>query len=419
MADALRVGEKGTERAFRPRGLDPYNAPERRAFARIHPGGIRFVLAPRSLFFVLVFAAASASGTASAFVPPCGQVIDGPFVLDGDLGPCPTGEALIVVGPGGSVDLNGFTVSCATAASDGILLDGEGAELSGGQVTGCDDGVVLAGAGGHTVRDVSSFLNFGDGFQVDSHDNVLIDDVAEDNAGDGFHVDGDENLLKRNDAIDNGDDGFDVFGILNKLTQSFAADNTDDGYDFTGHGNEIHKSEASANDDNGYEIVGSFNLLGQDSAFSNGDDGFEIAGMSNQVRKCLSQENGDDGFDLDFFAFAAKLSQNEALGNVDDGFVGNGLENEYRRNRAFDNGDDGMEFDVDAFLSRVVKNVTEGNGENGIEVSGTSLTVLRNRSFDNDVTTVGGFDLFDANADCDDNSWRQNRFGTANQACVQ
>ncbi|MGH6900978.1 MAG: hypothetical protein ACREJ5_31230, partial [Geminicoccaceae bacterium] len=87
-----------------------------------------------------------------ALAVECGEIVTGSARLDRDL-ICTADPALTV--DGGLLDLNGFTVVCdhdPTLEGVGVLLDGSGARLRGGAVTGCFLAVHVAGEGGHTVR---------------------------------------------------------------------------------------------------------------------------------------------------------------------------------------------------------------------------------------------------------------------------
>ena len=55
------------------------------------------------------------------------------------------------------------------------------------------------------------------------------------------------------------------------------------------------------------------------------------------------------------------------------------------------------------------------NGDVGIKVDAraTSNRIMSNKAFGN-----GSFDLEDDNLNCDDNTWKSNQFGTANQPCI-
>ncbi len=127
----------------------------------------------------------------------CGDIITRPSKLTGNLtcvGDAGPG-ALIVMGPGGKLNLNGFTVDCNNDAdatdTDGIRLTGMKALVHSGTVTDCRNGVVVIGSGKHHIASITSELNSLAGFFI------------------GQNIDG--NKLNANTAQQNGNDGFLVF----------------------------------------------------------------------------------------------------------------------------------------------------------------------------------------------------------------
>ena len=73
----------------------------------------------------------------------CGDVITTSTSLTGDLN-CVTDPALTVEGPG-KLNLREFTVSCTDSANSGIVMTGTRATVQNGTVTGCEEGVLVAG----------------------------------------------------------------------------------------------------------------------------------------------------------------------------------------------------------------------------------------------------------------------------------
>lgn len=108
----------------------------------------------------------------------------------GDTGPA----ALTVMGPGGKLNLNGFTVDCNNdddaVDTNGILLTGSKARAFSGTVTDCTNGVVLNGTGRHHVAGITSEDNSGDGFllTMDSDGNNLNGNTAQRNGNAGFQA---------------------------------------------------------------------------------------------------------------------------------------------------------------------------------------------------------------------------------------
>ena len=123
-----------------------------------------------------------------------------------------------------------------------------------------------------------------------------------------------------------------------------------------------------------------------------------------------------------------RSSQNVIQGNLatENSFLGiqiiGGSENKVVNNLVTNNGDVvlgglGIWLLGGTALNEVHANIVIGNSEvsNGIEVGlgSTQNNVAGNTALGN------GFDMEDANPNCDDNRWRGNRFDTANQSCIQ
>jgi hypothetical protein len=69
----------------------------------------------------------------------------GSFELTASLD-CATDPALTVVGPV-RLEMNGFRIVCTLNTLDGIIVQGTGAKLSRGAVSGCDEGIRGPGGG--------------------------------------------------------------------------------------------------------------------------------------------------------------------------------------------------------------------------------------------------------------------------------
>ena len=109
---------------------------------------------------------------------------------------------------------------------------------------------------------------------------------------------------------------------------------------------------------------------------------------------------------------------NTSTGNDQHGFTMNGAnDNSFRDNNASNNSNgDGLLFFV-ASGNDANGNTATGNGDSGIAVSsgtGTNNTIKNNTAQNNT-----NFDLNDGNTNCDSNSWKNNTFGSSNQACIQ
>jgi hypothetical protein len=156
---------------------------------------------------------------------PCGSVLGpgGRYRLQGHL-ECP--ETGVTIQDGALLDLNGYMITCGSGPC--VLLTGEGARLRNGVVDGGDhESIVLAGTGGHTVRNITStFVDFN--IWVRSDRNVLINVVALSAYSPAIYFEGNRNRLEDSTAECSHTDE-DSFGCLtvdgnqNRLTGNIAA----------------------------------------------------------------------------------------------------------------------------------------------------------------------------------------------------
>ena len=72
--------------------------------------------------------------------------------LDDDL-ICTTEPALTL--SGGRLNLRGHSVIC-DGTIEGVVLDGDGAEIANGAIAGCQFAVVAEGVGNHLITDVTA-----------------------------------------------------------------------------------------------------------------------------------------------------------------------------------------------------------------------------------------------------------------------
>jgi parallel beta-helix repeat protein len=172
----------------------------------------------------------------------CGDTV-GPgqtATLTGDVGPCDDVGAAITV-DGGTLDLGGFTVSCADTDGDnalpvGIQVEGTKAQVRNGTVTGCYNGVRVDGSGKAVVTGVNASQNATDGVQIRSDKNKVTATTATGNADEGFDVLGSKNKVIGNTATGNGSDGIDVGSSArkNKVIRNVSTGN--DGADLQASG---------------------------------------------------------------------------------------------------------------------------------------------------------------------------------------
>ncbi|WP_444932819.1 right-handed parallel beta-helix repeat-containing protein [Microbulbifer sp. JTAC008] len=151
------------------------------------------------------------SGSVNADIV-CGGTITTPEVLTGNFS-CNSG--VIVTGPTGSLNLNGFTFDCEGGA--GVILEGTGAVLSGGASGGtldeCGTGVIAAGSGSHTITGITFSEVFGEGVFLDSDNNTLSGSIIDvPIGGEGVFIRGSNSTVINNEIVSS--DGFGESGIF-------------------------------------------------------------------------------------------------------------------------------------------------------------------------------------------------------------
>jgi parallel beta-helix repeat protein len=348
----------------------------------------------------VVFCLLSAHG-ASAQVS-CGDTITvGTLLVATDpvtSGPCGTSPALTVTGPA-TLDLNGFTVSCATAATDGIVIDGQGAKVKNGLVEGCDTGFLLTGSGLHSLNKLMARSN-ANGFRGVSSTNKLSDCIADSNTTVAFTFSdaSNGNNLLRNTAINNAGEGFNFQGSSSnhKITECVASGNGGIGFHmFGGSGQKFSKSAAIENDDHGFLVLSSNTTFTKNVAARNVGSGFIFQGAD------------------------VKFVKNTATGNDASGvFLGNtgGTTGaKVLKNTLTSNGTSGIGLGTSTQDSLIASNLSMGNALYGIRLHPTntaSNTIKRNVALGN------GTDLWDDTA-CVAAAWSKNVFLTSTDPCLQ
>jgi parallel beta-helix repeat protein len=335
------------------------------------------------------------TGTIAEAQVACGDNIMDDRVMNADL-VCMTNPALSLTG--GKLDMAGHSVSCM--GGNGVQIDGEGAELSNGAITGCAIGVVIGGVGKHKITNVTSQGNAADGFLVSGAVSgvKLTNCTAAGNAFDGvdFGGAGEKNKFAGVVATGNGGEGFDfVNSHNNKLSDCIASGNTGRGFLIVnGNGNKLSRNAAFNNNVN-FTIDGNGNKLSQNTAGGGMLRGFDISGTEN------------------------KLSKNYAVSNTQAGFSIFGTDNAVSKCTATSNGIDGLTINAGSTGTSIKGSRAINNAGVGIRVfaMGAMSALKGNTSLQN-----GIFDVADHNTDCGSNVWTDNLFGTSfdgGAACIQ
>src|SRR5262245_28922478 len=161
----------------------------------------------------------------------CGGTVGpgGTLVVTTDIGQCPSNPVLTIVGPV-TVDMAGHHVECLAGHQAGINIIGTGAIVKNGMVyPGCQQQIVLSGAGHHEVHDMAGH-QAGDVSDVGvvsilivSDHNVLRNSLAALSSGDGIRVAGSFNVVKESYAMLNLGDGVRVLGKSNVLKNNIVS----------------------------------------------------------------------------------------------------------------------------------------------------------------------------------------------------
>ncbi|MGH9151569.1 MAG: right-handed parallel beta-helix repeat-containing protein [Acidimicrobiales bacterium] len=316
------------------------------------------------------------AGTASASHISCGQTITTNTSLDADVGPC-AGDGLVVGADNITIDLNGhrlFGTSGLLGANDvgvGVRIVGRsGVVVKNGIISDFDAGVVLDGASdnevsGLTLRDnIQSELGGGD-----FGDGVAILGGASDN-----------NSVLNNTIDNNGPfSGISVFlgSSTNKITGTVISGNT-------------------VSDNNVSSQTGGIRI--ENWSWDSTISGNTITGNA-----------------LEGVALFADTEGNDVLSNT---ITANGFTSALATHRR----GDGIRAFLRANNNLIQSNQVTGNAGYGIIIQGQDNDIVGNTATGNDQAADPNLgrhtDLKDTNANCDNNSWRGNTFGTADPACT-
>ena len=258
------------------------------------------------------------TSTGSVAAVECGDVVTGVERLDEDL-ICATDPALTL--SGGRLNLRGHTVIC-DGTVEGVVLDGDGAQVLNGAVTGCQVALLVEGAGNHLVTNVTASVQ------------DPVPDDEED--AEGLRVLSDGNRLIRNRVLLGGTNAIRIHGAGNRVV-----------------GNIVSGSERGIRID-GIENVVAANVIAGIA------EGIEVRGESNRIRRNHIAGAIDQGIELR--SAGNRVVANLAVDAVGDGISVFSSDNLIRGNGAFSNGDDGI-IVVETFgNNRIVNNSALGNG---------------------------------------------------------
>jgi hypothetical protein len=261
---------------------------------------------------LLVLAAAPAQAV------ECGDVITGQARLDRDL-ICTvdlTNPVALTV-DGGRLDLGRFTVVCDPeegVPSVGILLEGQGARLRGGAVTGCFLAIWVADLGGHIVRNVTA-SGSNQGVFIDSDGNRLLDSAVLRGFGDAaVQINGDNNIARSNDIAGSSDQGFEVNGSNNRIVGNRIG-GVSEGIQLVGNGNHVLRNHIIGALERGVEVREGAHVIAFNLIADGGTDGIAlVAGSGNHVHHNAVYRNADAGIEV-VSALNNRIERNRVLLN--------------------------------------------------------------------------------------------------------
>lgn len=244
--------------------------------------------------------------------PDCGAVITGSESLERDL-ICITDPALTI--DGGRLNLNDFAVIC-DGTSTGVVIEGQGARLTFGAVTGCEVAVVVGGIGDHLVRRVAA-SGSSQGILVESDRNRILDNVVLRGAEDAaIQVDGSENRLSSNTVTGSLDQGFEIRGNRNLITRNRVG-GIAEGVELRGAGNQLWHNDIVGATDTGIEVRDGAdgNVIGFNRIADGAADGITVRSHRNLVRANAIQGSGDQGLFVFEGASGNTFEDNRVLGS--------------------------------------------------------------------------------------------------------
>ncbi|MEP6602770.1 MAG: right-handed parallel beta-helix repeat-containing protein [Spartobacteria bacterium] len=332
---------------------------------------------------------ALSASTSTAAVVTCGQTITQNTVLTNDLSGC-TNNGIIVGADNITLDLNGHSVSGTAASGDqaGIVLVGRtGVTVKNGTVRSFDAGVFINGGSNNTVDSVNAI------------DNISYENGPLTRGGDGiFILSSRNNRILRNTVANNGP--YSGIAIVSDADPNHPGDITG-----VSSGNVIDSNT----------VNGNIQARQPNSLANTDNDGIRLepGNTGNFVLNNRVNSNGLDGIEL-----FARNTSTVVRGNI---VTGNGFYRQTARRG------DGINAFKGANDNLIELNQSSGNADNGIAIRLGALnnTVRNNTAVQNtqrppipSQTFGGTFDLFDQNANCDNNIWQDNRYGTVFPSCA-
>lgn len=404
----------------------------------------------------------SATTETGVNAPGCGQVITANATLQADIGPCQT-DGIIIGADNITLNLNGHRIFGAPGpgngnqagvrlpARSGVTIRGNRGRTARGTIDGFDAGVLINGGSRNTVTSLvlrdnigpEGSPNLGDGVVLfNSALNQIIGNVVTqngpyDNIG-VLGVGSDNNLIQgnlvteafftensalsglgitTNPVIEGFTAGAQVFN--NRIIDNTVRDNPAQGISSSSSTNAIIRGNLVENNGlvqsspgNGIGVRNNLqaprltNVRIEGNTVRGNDQGIEILTDGNEVI-------GNEVVGNNSFGLQSRGRDNEISGNKFNGNGGNGVQLFFGRgetisgNEVNDNGGTGI-FAFGVTNTRILRNDVHANAETGIELAFATGNKIRY----NDAADNVGTDLVDSFADCDNNVWAGNIWGS-------
>jgi hypothetical protein len=255
-----------------------------------------------------------------------------------------TGTAVSISADEVTLDLNGFTIRCASCSGGSVGIDADapsGTTVRNGTVTGFADAGARLGANAR-VEDLRLVANSGAGLDVSGPGGIVADSQAASNGGAGFDLatgcratglaassNGGNGFtlaegctLSHSTATSNG--GVGISAVASSVTQSAARDNV--GVGISASASTVVGCSSSANHDDGVFATGGSVIVDNTSSANTGD-GFQTQDAAS-LRENMATGNAGYGIrvTVTFMTPGATYDRNTAWGNLSGGFVGSGFD---------------------------------------------------------------------------------------------
>ncbi|TMQ65295.1 MAG: right-handed parallel beta-helix repeat-containing protein [Candidatus Eisenbacteria bacterium] len=310
--------------------------------------------------------------------PACGTVTTNTNLSGDCMGP------LVVGGSGITVNLGGHAVTCGTVPNppspfNGIEITAQtDVHVTNGEVKNCGTGIAITGGGGHQLSNLNVHNhgfgggNFGDGIRLTaSSNNDIRNTTSSFNHALGVRLLGNSDFNKMASLELEQNDGPQISG---GILLAFGADN-----------NTVSSSFLLGNGNFGIGIAGSNNTI---------DLSTEVRQSNKGATPIAGTFGGSPMPGIEVFSSTSTgttIRATTLVQNLVGVFLGSATNTTIQSSEASNNVLQGIRLTFGARSNLVQSNKAFGNGT---------------------------FDLEDDNPACDANTWKSNKFGTANQSCI-